>query len=83
MRKSKRCILQAFMNLEKAYVTIDRHGMWQILRLYGVREKLLKAEQSFYEDSRTCFRVGNDVGLRESCVMSPWLFNVYNYIWMV
>ena len=36
-------------------------------------------------DSRSCVRVGNNVsewfvpnvGLREGCVMSAWLFNVY------
>ena len=52
---------------------------------YGVEGKLLKAVQSFYVDSRACVRVGNDVsewfpvnvGLRQGCVMSPWLFNVY------
>ena len=27
----------------KAYDTIDRHGMWQMLRVYGVKGKLLKA----------------------------------------
>ena len=35
------------MDLEKAYDTIDRHGMWQMLRVYGVGGKLLKAVQSF------------------------------------
>ena len=56
-----------------------------MLRVYGVGGKLLKAVQSFYVDSRACVRVGNDVsewflvnvGLRQGCVMSPWLFNVY------
>ena len=38
------------MDLQKAYDTIDRHGMWQILRVYGVTGKLLKAVQSFYVD---------------------------------
>ena len=51
----------SFMDLEKAYDTIDRHGMWQILRLYGVGGKLLTAVQSFYKDSMACVRVGNDV----------------------
>ena len=45
----------------------------------------MKAAQSFYVDSRACVRVENDasewfpvnVGLRQGCVMSPWLFNVY------
>ena len=54
-------------------------------RVYGVGAKLLKAVQSFYVDSMACVRVGNDVsewfpvnvGLRQGCVMSPWLFNVY------
>ena len=45
--------------LEKAYDTIDRHGMRQMLRVYGVGGKLLKAVQSFYVDSRACVRVGN------------------------
>ena len=50
-----------FMDLEKAYDTIDRHGMWQMLRVYGVGGKLLKAAQSFYVDSRASVRMGNDV----------------------
>ena len=56
-----------------------------MLRVYGVGGKLLKAVQSFYVDSKVCVWVGNDVsewfplyvGLRQVCVMSPWLFNVY------
>ena len=80
-----KCVFWAFMDLKKAYDTIDRHGMWQMQRVYGVGGKLMKAVQSFYVDSRACVRVGNDatewfpvnVGLRHGYVMSPWLFNVY------
>ena len=54
-------VFWAFMDLEKAYDTIDRHGMWQMLRVYGVGGKLSKAVQSFYVDSRASVRVGNDV----------------------
>ena len=60
-------------------------GMWEMLRVYGVGGILLKAVQSFYIDSRACVRVGMDasewfsvnVGFRQGCVMSLWLFNVY------
>ena len=67
------------MEMEKAYDTIDRHGMWQMLRVYGVEGNLLRAVQSVYIDRRACVRLGNDmsewfpvnVGLRQGCVMSP------------
>ena len=70
-------VFWAFMDLEKAYDTIDPHGMLQMLRVYGVLGKMLKAVQSFYVDSRVCVWVGNDVsewfpvniGLRQDCVM--------------
>ena len=62
--------------------------MGQMLRAYGVGGKLLKV-QSFYIYIYTYGRegvwVGNDVskwfpvnvGLKQGCVMSPWLFSVY------
>ena len=45
-------------------------------------ENCLKVVQSFYIASRACVRMGNDVsewfqvnvGLRQGCVMSPWVF---------
>ena len=72
-------VFWGFMDLEKAYDKIDRHGMWRMLGAYGVGGKLLKAVQSFSADSRECARLGNDVsewlpvnvGLRQGCVMSP------------
>ena len=42
------------MDLEKAYDTIDRYGMWQMLRVHGVGGKLLTAVQSFHVDRRVC-----------------------------
>ena len=42
---NRKDVFWAFMDLEKAYDTIDRHGMWQMLRVYGVGAKLLKAVQ--------------------------------------
>ena len=35
-------VFWAFMDLQKADDTIDRHGMWQMLRVYGVGGNLLK-----------------------------------------
>ena len=75
----------AFMDLEKAYDRVDRGAMWSVLGMYGVDGKLLNAVKSLYDDSKACVRVGNEmsewfpvrVGLRQGCVMSPWLFNLF------
>ncbi len=51
-----------------------------------VREiNMVLGVKSFYMNSRACVTLGNvvsdwlsvRVGLRQRCVMSPWLFNVY------
>ena len=81
-------VFWAFMDFRKAYNTIDRHGMWQMLRVHGVGGKLLNAVQSLYSDSRACVRVGNDVSewfpvnveLRQGCEM---FHGCLMYIWMV
>ena len=74
-----------FMDLEKAYDKIDRNALWQGLRIYDVGGNLLRAVQSFYKESRACLRgeYGEsewfevNVGLRQGCMMSQWLFNMY------
>ena len=40
----------AFMDLEKAYDRVDRKALWQVLSIYGVGRKLLRALQSLYDD---------------------------------
>ena len=72
----------AFLDLEKAY---DRDAMWNVLILYGIGGRLLRGVKSLYVGSKACVRAGNEVsewfpvrvGLRQGCVMSPWLFNLY------
>ena len=74
-----------FLNLEKAYDRVDRDAMWNVLRLYGIGNRLLRGVKSLYVGSKACIRVGNEVsewfpvrvGLRQGCVMSPWLFDLY------
>ena len=36
---NRKDVFWAFMDLEKAYNTIDRHGMWQMLSVYGIGGK--------------------------------------------
>ena len=85
MKQKKRRVCIAFMDLEKAYDRVDREAMWQVMRIYGIGGKVLRGIMSFYDDGRACVRVGGKVsdsfevkmGLRQGCVMSPWLFNIF------
>ena len=75
----------AYIDLEKAYDRVDREAMWRVLEMYGVNGRLLQAVKSFYVESKACVRICRQesewfnvrVGLRQGCVMSPWLFNVF------
>ncbi len=73
------------MDLEKAYDRVDWLALWDVLKTYGVGGKLLRVVKSFYEESSACVKISGEtsehfeikVGLRQECVMSPWLFNIY------
>ena len=78
-------VFKVFMDLEKGCDTIDRHGVWQMLIVYGVGGKLLNTVQNFSVDSRACIRGGMytsewfqvNVRLKKGCLMFPRPFNVY------
>ena len=65
------------MDLEKASDRVNRDTLWQVLRFYGVRGKLLKAVQSFHVDCKACVRFRSEVtewfsanvAFRQGCVL--------------
>ncbi len=73
-----RKLFAAFMDLEKAYDRVDRKGLWETLRVYGVGGKLLGGVRSFYENASASVQVNGElsesfeveVGVRLGCVMS-------------
>ena len=75
----------AFMDLEKAYDRVDWNALWDVLKIYGVGGQLLDGIKAFYKEASACVRVDGEfsdsfdirVGVRQGCVMSPWLFNIY------
>ena len=75
----------ACADLEKAYDNVCREKLWRLLDEYGVKGNLMKAIRSLYTGSQACARVGGRLsewfpisqGVRQGCVLSPWLFNVF------
>ena len=76
-----------FIDLEKVNDRVNRETLWQVLRMYDVAGKLLNGIKIVYVNSLACVGVKgwesecfrNDNGVRQVCIMSLWLFNVY--IW--
>ena len=75
----------AFMDLQKAYDSVDRGILWEKLRRLGFGGKFLEAIKCMYRgDFVTCRTNGittNPVylgrGLRQGCSLSPLLFALY------
>ncbi len=71
--------------MEKAYDRVYRKGLWDTLRVYGVGGQLLEEIRFFNENASAFVQVNGElsesfsveVGVRQGCVMSPWLFSIY------
>ena len=74
-----------FIDLEKMYDRVNRKALWPVLRMYDVEDKRLSGIKNMYVDSSAFVRVKGseselfriDIGMRQECIMSPWLFNLY------
>ena len=44
-------------------IKVDRDGLWDVLRIYGIGGKLLRAVQSFYCTASAQVKVGDEVNV--------------------
>ena len=75
-----------FIDLQKAYDTVDRTLLWQVLTRIGVPPQMIAVIRQFHDGMRACVRPKDGVcsnwfeveqGLRQGCVLSPLLFNIF------
>ena len=74
-----------FMAVEKAYDSVNREALCQVLRIYDIDSKLQSGIKSMYVNILSCVRVKRgegeyfriEGGVRQACIISPWLFNGY------
>ena len=84
LEKNKQMVIGC-IDLEKAYDKVCRVRLWQVLERYGIQGGLMTAIRSMYLGSQACVRASGKMsgwfpitqGVRQGCVMSPWLFNVF------
>ena len=74
-----------FIDLRKAYHSIPRQALWQVLRKYGVPLTMVSLRRSLHEwmkaevtmDGQVALELEVCNGLRQGCVIAPALFNLY------
>ena len=64
-----------FIDFEKAFDSIDRDTLWKLLRHYGIPPKIVTLIQKMYDGTSCKFlHEGRQTGVRQGCLLSPFLF---------
>ena len=74
-----------FVDLKKAYDSVNRDAMWTVLQKYGVPDRTIAVIRSFHVGMQAKVRVNGQFseafevvsGLRQGCCLAPLLFNLY------
>ena len=85
-RKKRIPLYVCFIDLTKAYDSVDRTLLWTVLARFGVPQIMISVIRQFHDDMRACVRLEDRVcsrlfameqGLHQGCVLAPLLFNIF------
>ena len=84
-KKKKKKLFSCFVDLQKAYETVWHNGLFYKLLQTGISAKIVRLLQDLYKKTSSCVKLNNSisdyfdvsVGVRQGCVLSPILFNIY------
>ena len=74
-----------FVDFTKAFDTVGRTGLWQLLRKYGCPEKFSTMIEALHTGMMANVSVGGEVsetfgvtnGVKQGCVLAPTLFSIF------
>ena len=81
----QRELFHNFIDFKKAFDRVWHDGLWQVLRGFNIEEGLVQVIQELYRDASSAVllngQIGNffktTVGVRQGCLLSPVLFNLF------
>ena len=73
-----------FIDFKKAFDSLHRDSLWQIMKLYGIPAKIITITESLYKNNRCTVRTEEglsdwfqvETGVKQGCIMSPLLFGI-------
>ena len=74
-----------FIDYKKAFDRVWQEALWQVMRDYNLDEDLIQVIQALYDSSNSAVLMGGEigeffrtsVGVRQGCLLSPVLFNIF------
>ena len=84
-REQNKGLYVTFLDLTKAFNTVSRNGLWQILKRLGCPPKFLNMVIQLHEDQHAQVRLNGDLsepfpitnGVKQGCVLAPTLFTIF------
>ena len=85
-REFQKNIYFCFIDYAKAFDCVDHSKLWKILKEMGIPDHLTCLLRNLYSGQKTTVRTGNGTtdwfqigkGVRQVCILSPCLFNLYS-----
>ncbi|KAL6464878.1 hypothetical protein MHYP_G00271950 [Metynnis hypsauchen] len=84
-REQHRDMFMAFVDLSKAFDTVNRDLLWDILLQIGCPNKFVSILHQFHDGMTSRVKIGGQesapflvrTGVRQGCVLAPLLFNIF------
>ena len=84
-REFQKNIYFCFIDYAKAFDCVDHNQLWEILKEMGIPEHLICLLRNLYAGQEATVRTGHGTtawfqvgkGVRQGCILSPCLFNLY------
>lgn len=84
-REQHQDLFMAFVDLSKAFDTVQRDLLWDILLRFGCPSKFVNILRQFHDGMNARVTIGGQesasfpvcTGVRQGCVLAPVLFNIF------
>ena len=84
-RTDQKPLFHNFIDFKKAFDRVWQEGMCAIMRLFNISKGIVNAIEALYESSKGAVLLGDEisdwfcthVGVRQGCLLSPTIFNIY------